>query len=163
MQIAQVPMPEGARGRLSIAGKAAVAPDPAAALRHSGATTIVCLVEPHELVDQYPQYVEWLGDHRGDGTDDSAVWFPIADLHALSVPKAELLLADLLRRLARDQHLLVHCGAGIGRTGMIVACLLVSLGRTVEQALADVASVGAGPEVSAQRDLVEVIAARRDV
>jgi protein-tyrosine phosphatase len=153
-----IPLPAGCAGGLSLCGKHAIGPDHAAAMARCGATTVVCLVEEYELSDRYPQYVEWLHAHRGD----DVVWFPIHDLHAPSLSAAELLLADLHTRLGRGEHLLVHCAAGIGRTGTIAACLLIELGMHRDDALALVASCRpmAGPEVGAQNDLVNEVAAR---
>jgi protein-tyrosine phosphatase len=153
--IDEVPLPT-ARGRLSLCGKHAIGPDAEAALRRAGATTVVCLVEEHELSDRYPQYVQWLRATPG------TVWFPIHDLHAPSVEAVRPLLHDLVARLERDEHLLVHCAAGIGRSGTVAVCLLMELGLSPDEALGLVARSRpmAGPEVGAQRDLVTALAAR---
>jgi atypical dual specificity phosphatase len=89
------------------------------------------------------------------------VWFPIHDLHAPSLERATPLLDDLVGRIARGEHLLLHCAAGIGRTGTIAACILVRLGMDVDAALTLLREVrpGAGPEVGAQLDLVTAAAA----
>ena len=153
-----IPLPPGCVGALSLCGKHAIGPDHAAAMARCEATTVVCLVEEHELDERYPEYVQWL--QRND--EGAAVWFPIHDLHAPSVPRARLLLDDLHARLGRGEHLLMHCGAGIGRAGTIATCLLIELGMERDAALALVAECRpmAGPEVGAQRDLVDEIAVR---
>lgn len=58
------------------------------------------------------------------------------------------LLADLVVRLERGEHLLVHCVAGIGRAGTVATCLLIELGMGHEAAPAHVAAhrPTAGPE-----------------
>lgn len=160
-----VPLPVGS-GVLSICGKHAIGPDPEAALLRSGATTVVCLVEQHELADRYPQYVNWLRSNttRPDGaafrSGERAVWLPVHDLHAPSAAQAVRLVDDLLGRLRRGEHLLVHCGAGIGRAGTVAACLLIALGMGHDAALEHLARHRpmAGPEVGAQRELVRTIA-----
>lgn len=144
-------------GALWLCGKHVVGPDPDAALARVGATTVVCLTERHELLERYPEYLDWLhgsGGHR-------AVWFPIPDLHAPPFVTAAPFVAGLVARLEDGEHLVVHCGAGIGRAGTIAACILLRLGSSPEQALASVAASRpmAGPEVGAQRDLVEQFAA----
>lgn len=148
-------MPEGP-GRLWLCGKHFVAPDPERALAHVGATTVVCLNERAELLDRYPAYVEWL-DRNQPGR---AVWQPIADLNAPDVDTAGMLLAELRRRVARGDVLLVHCGAGIGRAGTIAAGLLVTMGTPLATALATVAAhrTMAGPEAGAQADLLAALA-----
>jgi ADP-ribosylglycohydrolase len=45
------------------------------------------------------------------------------------------ILDFLQRSLARGRGVYVHCRAGIGRTGIVVGCLLVEHGRTGDQAL----------------------------
>jgi atypical dual specificity phosphatase len=89
------------------------------------------------------------------------VWFPVHDLHAPALPRAEPLLTDLMARVERGEHLLVHCAAGIGRTGTVAACLLVRMGLAVDDALAAVraARPGAGPEAGTQLELVNAVAA----
>lgn len=138
-------------------GKHVVGPDPERALARAGADTIVCLTERHELADRYPAYVEWLGAHRGR----RALWFPVPDLHALSLDDTRALVRALRARIDAGEHLLVHCAAGIGRAGTIATCLLIDFGLDRDRALAVVAANRpmAGPEVGAQRDLVDAVAA----
>lgn len=153
-----IPLPI-ASGGLSLCGKHAIGPDRAAAMDSCGATTVVCLVEPYELTDRYPEYVAWLEANVGG----RAVWFPIHDLHAPMAATVAPLITDLVRRLDDDEHLLMHCAAGIGRTGTIATVLLMELGMERGAALAHVASHRpmAGPEVGAQLELVNAWAARR--
>ena len=95
-----LPIPTGG---ISMCGKHAVAPDVHAALDRCGATTVVCLVEEHEIVGHWPGYVEWLRANDGG----SAVWFPVHDLHAPPVDVAERLLLALLARIDDGEHLLL--------------------------------------------------------
>lgn len=152
-----IPLPRTSGG-LSLCGKHAIGPDHAAAMAQCGATTVVCLVEDYELADRYPDYLSWLRAHVGT----SAVWFPIHDLHAPSLPTTEPFITELVRRLDDGEHLLMHCAAGIGRTGTMATCVLMELGVTLADALALVAlhRPMAGPEVGAQRDLVNAWASR---
>jgi protein-tyrosine phosphatase len=152
----EVPLPAG-QGRLWLCGKHFVGADPEQALRAVGATTIVCLNERPELADRYPQYVEWLADNQ----PERAVWHPVPDLHAPDVAAARGLLEELRRRVEDGEGLLLHCGAGIGRAGTIAAGLLVTMGATVDDAIATVAAHRpmAGPEAGAQADLLTALAA----
>lgn len=145
----RVPLP-GVAGALWLAGKRFVAPDPEAALAAVGADTMVCLCEDFELADRYPGYVEWLR------SDERALWFPVADLHAPSPQAAVGLIGRIRPRLETGRTVLMHCGAGIGRAGTLAAALLIDLGQTLDSALSVVAAARpmAGPEVGAQSELL---------
>jgi len=151
----EVDLPEGP-GRLWLCGKHAVAPDPEGLLERLGATTIVALNELHELDDRYPDYVAWLR------SSDNAVWHPVPDLHAPTLSEALVLVDDLRRRIQSGDHVVLHCGAGIGRAGTIAAALLMRTGLSQDEALARVASSRpmAGPEAGAQRDLLVALSQR---
>jgi len=154
----QVPLPTIA-GSLWLCGKHFVGPDPEAALRATGTTTVVCLTERHELLDRYPAYVAWLEVEAAD----RALWFPMPDLGAPALGVAVALLDELATRLGDGDGLLVHCGAGIGRAGTVAAGLLMELGADLDDAVARVAAHRpmAGPEAGAQRELLDELANRR--
>ena len=123
----------------------------------TGADMIVCLCERPELTDRYPAYVEWLElQARPDG---QAVWFPIPDLHAPSLERVRPFLDELGGHVQAGRSLLMHCGAGIGRTGTMAAALLMHMGIPHEEALSNVASARpmAGPEVGAQTQLLALL------
>lgn len=146
----------GVPGRLWLAGKHFVGPDPDAALQEVGADVLVCLNEAPELADRYPHYVHWLGTHAGG----RAVWQPIPDLHAPPLAEAVALLDELATFVRDGRSVLVHCGAGIGRAGTIAAGLLMVLGTPMAAALATVAAHRpmAGPEAGVQTELLEALA-----
>lgn len=157
--IDQIPLP-CATGSLWLAGKHAVGPDPELALGRAGdARVLVCLTERHELVDRYPDYVDWLGAHGGV----RALWWPVPDLHAPGLDEAARMVGVLAEHVRGGAGLLVHCGAGIGRAGTVATCLLIELGMGLGDALEAVATNRpmAGPEVGSQRDLVHAFAASR--
>jgi protein-tyrosine phosphatase len=155
--IDRIPLPSPS-GALWLCGKHHVGPDPEAALARVSATTIVCLNEAHELEARYPAYVAWLREQR----HVRAVWFPIPDLHAPPAHEVGPLLSGLRERLDRGEHLIVHCGAGIGRAGTVATAVLLGYGVPLADALAIVAEHRpmAGPEVGAQLALVEELARR---
>ena len=155
--IDEIPL-RGVPGRLWLCGKHYVGPDAEAALAAVGATTIVCLNEPHELDDRYPDYVDWLARNQ----PDRAAWHPVADLHAPALDEAVALVDDLHARLGRDERLIVHCGAGKGRAGTVGVALLLATGEPLERAQRIVADhrPGAGPEAGAQAALLVALAGR---
>lgn len=60
-RIDEIPLPSPpARGRLFVTNFSAVGPDPQAALDRVGATSLLCLLTPHEIELRYPGYVPWL-------------------------------------------------------------------------------------------------------
>ena len=138
------PDPEAAIARISPAGTAATA------------TTIVCLCEPHELDERYPDYVAWLEANEGV----RAMWRPIPDLSAPPVDLAQTIAAEMNARLDDDRQLLVHCAAGLGRAPTLAICALLGRGYGLAELLAAVADSRpmAGPETGAQQELVAAVA-----
>ena len=102
-----------------------------------GASTLLSLVETAEFAR--------LGvpDFAAQVARTSLRWLhvPIADMH---VPNAATLAAWQAQRgalhdaLQRGDRVLVHCAAGLGRTGMLVARLLVDAGHAPGDAIASV-------------------------
>ncbi len=77
---------------------------------------------------------------------------------------AAALLAELRRALGRGERLVLHCRAGLGRTGMIAASLLVTLGRAPEEAVALVRAARDPRcvETEAQRDFIGQVSGIND-
>lgn len=61
--------------------------------------------------------------------------FPIDDMGVPQPRKTESLCRDILRWADRGEPVAVHCKAGIGRTGTILACCLVTEGESAEDAV----------------------------
>jgi protein-tyrosine phosphatase len=154
--IDEVPLPVG-EGRLWLCGKHFIGPDPEAALERTGASVVVCLTEVHELSSRYPAYVEWLRVNART----RALFVPMPDLHA--TPDGIASTVDALNaRLGVGDGAIVHCGAGIGRTGTIAAGVLVSMGESVDDALAIVRASrpSAGPQSREQENALVTYAER---
>jgi len=96
----EIPLPPAAGGRLWLSGKHFIGPDPEAALRRIGATAIVCLTEPAELIDRYPAYVDWLRANQ----PARALWWPVPDLHVPDLDDAIDLLGPDAARPLRRRH-----------------------------------------------------------
>lgn len=155
--IDEIPLPlTGGPGRLFLCGKHAIAPDPIGALGRVGANVVVCLTQPHELLDRYPEYVVWLRDN----SPERAIWRPIPDLHTLPERAMVTLIGELDTRLRHGESLIVHCAAGIGRSGTVAVGLLLSMGEQLNTATKTVRANRpmAGPESGPQRDLVVALA-----
>jgi protein-tyrosine phosphatase len=88
--------------------------------------------------------------------------FPIPDLQ---VPRSESKLASTLEKasstLAGGTNLVIHCRQGIGRSGLVAACLLATKGISPGAAI-DAVSAARGvliPETSEQREWIDRFAA----
>ncbi len=60
---------------------------------------------------------------------------PIPDMGITSPRAAMIVCLQILERLDEGDKVLVHCKAGLGRTGMILACCLVLRGETAINAV----------------------------
>lgn len=62
---------------------------------------------------------------------------------------------QIARELQGGASVLLHCAAGIGRTGTVAACVLKQLGLPKEEALWRVRDAGSSPESAVQTGLVD--------
>ena len=119
-----------------------------------GASAVLSLVEPHEFARLgVPDFAQAIAR-----TPLQWIQVPITDM---ATPGPASLAAwrahgpALLRALNSGQRVLVHCAAGLGRTGMLVAKLLVLNGVGAEEAIAPVRRARPGTiETEAQADWV---------
>jgi protein-tyrosine phosphatase len=114
-----------------------------ALIRASGATSLVSLTELREL--------RWAGPGDfGAAVGRAALsWYhlPIRDF---GVPDARFEQAwhgagaELRQRLVAGERLVVHCYAGLGRTGLLAARLLIEFGEPPQRAIDLVRAVRSG-------------------
>lgn len=82
---------------------------------------------------------------------------PISDLTAPTLSQVEQAIASIDDFLAQDQPVAVHCFVGLGRTGTILACYLVSRGSSARQAIEQVRTRRPGSiETPEQEAVVEL-------
>jgi protein-tyrosine phosphatase len=102
------------------------------ALREVGVTILVSLLERSEILEL--RLTAEAALCAANGLD--YLNFPIADRN---VPPLHPTTLDFLRRLKTSleqrQHVVVHCRMGLGRSGLVTACLLIMAGLLPEQAL----------------------------
>ena len=80
--------------------------------------------------------------------------FGTPDLNALE--SWQQIKESILAALARRETVLLHCAAGLGRTGMMAACLLVACGQTPAAAIAQVRAARPGTiETEAQAAFIQ--------
>lgn len=93
------------------------------ALQRMGVTTLITLTEA-------PLEAAVLADFAIDNE-----WFPMPDMQPPTAEQAEALCRTIDTRLARGEVVAVHCHAGLGRTGTVLAAWLIWHGATALAAL----------------------------
>ena len=113
---------------------------------------VLCLTPRHEIEALSPVYATAI-----DGGTLPFDWqsLPMRDFGvAASLDAFAQALEPVAARLQRGQQVLLHCAAGIGRTGTTAACLLMRLGQPPAQALDAVRAAGSNPQCSAHSALI---------
>jgi protein-tyrosine phosphatase len=157
MPFRPVPLPEPVRGALwlhAMPGRLETWENFLGEARRTRLTLVVCLTPRHEIAALSPRY-------------ETAVREGTLPMRWVHLPMLDLGLAENLEhfrhgieQIARDvlggDVALLHCAAGIGRTGTAAACLLRPLGVARTQALQAVREAGSSPESALQSGLVDV-------
>lgn len=130
-----------------------------AAMEGAGIGHVLCLNAPGDIARTSPGYAALLAS-------GAAPWpvhaHPIEDFSApADLAAYAAWIAAQATRLRAGETMLLHCGAGIGRTGMTALALLGALGMAPDAAAARVRDAGSFPETEAQRDAVAALVGRR--
>ena len=64
-------------------------------------------------------------------------------------------IEQIAHSLVLGQHVLLHCAAGIGRTGTVAACTLKQLGVPRQEALQQVRAAGSNPQSAVQSGWID--------
>jgi hypothetical protein len=124
------------------------------AARRADLAEIVCLTPWHEIKGLSPAYAAALNE----GTLPFR-WSNLP-IRNLGIPGEQQLFRQSVERLAGQvqsgESVLLHCAAGIGRTGTAAACLLKCLGASAADSVSRVRAAGSNPESAAQSGLIEL-------
>ena len=122
--------------------------------KQAGTDAVLSLLTPEEERDLDLQ--QEAGEAKRLGMEFSS--FPIPDRQ---IPKSEEKWSDILekvtRTLSEGKNVVVHCRQGIGRSGLVAACLLVRKGVSPGAAV-EIVSAARGlpvPETTEQRDWID--------
>jgi len=89
------------------------------------------------------------------------IHLPVPDFTAPTADQLARGVRAINQALAAGQRVAVHCAAGLGRTGTLLACYLVSTGLEPEAAIARIREVRPGSvETAEQQAAIEVFARR---
>ncbi|HIE84417.1 MAG TPA: hypothetical protein EYQ00_11490 [Dehalococcoidia bacterium] len=113
---------------------------------------IVNLAQEEELASISPEYLRYIQNNEGI----EILRFPIPDFSVPADMAAfHIFVGKVVERLHLGQRVVVHCRAGIGRSGLFAASLLTNLEMPSDDVLLRVQSAGGRLEADAQRSFVE--------
>ena len=155
MSFRAVPLPDTAPGALwlgSMPGRFEPWGSFLADASRAGVTDVVCLTPRTELAELSPSY------HTAVATGKLPFRWRLVPMPNFGVPEdAAGFRSDveaIARALRAGDTVLLHCAAGIGRTGSTAACVLKALGVDTQEALARVREAGSNPQNAEQSGLV---------
>ena len=91
----------------------------------------------------------------------TAVHLPVADFTPPSPVQLDQGVAAIERAVAAGQRVAVHCGAGLGRTGTLLACYLVKRGFGPAEAIARMRALRPGSIETPAQEAAVIEFARR--
>jgi protein-tyrosine phosphatase len=149
----EVELPGNISGRLyihSMPGRREPLEDVWAEITREGISTLVCLTPLDEIHEKSPHYA--------DALERAAIpcilrLFPIRDYQAPEHDEDFLnAVALTANSLCSGERVLLHCGAGIGRTGMFAIATLMAVGLSEREARQRINAAGSWPERPAQEE-----------
>ncbi len=159
MSFRNLPLPAGIRGKLylhSMPGRDTRYADDVREIASKNISTVVRLTSDEETAEESPGYwdaiemrsIRWQELH-----------FPI---HDYGVPDNLVAFGTFVdfaaNELSRGQVMLLHCAAGIGRTGTVACAILIQLGVKLEEAVRIVSEAGSYAEDRLQVDFLRAFA-----
>jgi len=155
MPFRAVRLPPGVKGSLWLASMPGRF-DSWAAFQEEAARTglaqVVCLTPRAELAELSPAY------HAAVAAGDTAFRWLHLPMRNFGLPEDapgfRREVTQLAEAVRSGDAVLLHCAAGIGRTGTAAACILKALGLPAAEALQRVRDAGSNPQNAQQSGLV---------
>ncbi len=96
---------------------------------------LITLLQQHELEEIQIANLQIVAEAQGI----KSIWFPIQDQSTpTSINQFMNLINNILKAVAEGQTVVIHCQAGLGRSGTVAACCLVANGYSATEAIAKV-------------------------
>ena len=118
----------------------------------TGVRTVVCLAPRSEVAELAPEY------HAALAKGGLPFRWMLVPMRNFGLPEDPAGFRRDIAALAQDVRggdvVLLHCAAGLGRTGTAAACLLKALGMGADEALQSVREAGSNPQNAEQSGLV---------
>lgn len=155
MNLRPVELPEGVRGSLwlsAMPGRFGTWREFERQARAQGLAMVVCLTPRDEIEELSPDYAASVA-RSASGYQ----WLHLPVPNFGVPPDAEAFRASIARvaqRLQAGDAVLMHCAAGMGRTGSAAACVLKALGLPTGEALERVRVAGSNPQNADQSGFV---------
>ena len=151
MLFRRVPLPVDVRGTLwlhSMPGRMEPWDRFLTDMRRARLSLVMCLNPLDEVAELSPEYHKAITLGR---VPFRWLHLPMRDM-GLATDAASFKdgVGQLTQALRLGDNALLHCAAGIGRTGTVAACVLKSLGLPSEQALHEIRLVGSNPQTAAK-------------
>jgi protein-tyrosine phosphatase len=156
MNLRPVELPPGIRGSLWLSGmpgRYGTWPEFEEKAKATGLKVIVCLTPRDEIEELSPDYGAAV---LKPGKSYEWVHLPVPNF---GVPPNAQAFRDAIERIASrlqaGDSVLMHCAAGMGRTGSAAACVLKALGLPSNEALERVRAAGSNPQNASQSGFVD--------
>lgn len=121
--------------------------------RRERVALVVCLAPLDEVAELSPTYARLIG---AGGLPFRWLHLPMRNFGLPEdLPAFRTGIERVDAALRDGETVLLHCAAGIGRTGSAAACVLKCAGLGTEEALRRVRAAGSNPENAVQSGLVE--------
>jgi len=161
MPFRNLPLPKGIKGKLylhSMFGyKIPYAVD-VAELEAKMISTVIRITSDEETEEKSPEYWNAI---RKRAIRWEELHFPIRDYGIPDDLDAfGTLIVTIAKRLSEGQGMLLHCAAGIGRTGTVACAILIQFGVKLEDAVRMVGEAGSYAEERTQVEFLKTFSKR---